>query len=192
MAAATTGPPAWLDRIAADPAWSPEIRAMATSTLGSAGAPGNQSASSRTDVLGEVVRYRHIFGPVAAALAARELWRRYLEGGERGAAAEESLRRAGVTRRSVLRGITGVAMLTGASSLLTACDLVMVPSPITTNVCQVPPASRAWMQFARSSCRWFADRIEITRKRRRPWKSADTTNAASCRGPAQSMNLTRP
>ena len=133
MPTATTGPPPWLGRIAADPAWSPEVRAMASSTLGSAGAPGNQAASSRTDVLGEVVRYRHVFGPVAAALAARELWRRYLEGGERGAAAEASLRRAGVTRRSVLKGITGMAMLTGASSLLTACDLVMVPSPITTN-----------------------------------------------------------
>lgn len=133
MAAPPAGPQAWIASIAADAAVSPEIRAMAAASLGHSGRPGQDAAHARNDVLGEVVKYRHIFGPVAAALAGRELWRRYQLGGAPGAAAAATLRTVGVNRRSVLKGITGAAMLAGASSLLTACELVLVPSPITTN-----------------------------------------------------------
>ena len=135
MTPASAGPQQLLARLATDEAWSPTVRAMAAASLAgtATGEPGGNPATSslsRSDVLGEVVKYRHVFGPLAAAVAARELWRRCAMGGPDGAAAERSLRTAGITRRSVLRGVAGVAMLTGASSLLTACELVMIPSPL--------------------------------------------------------------
>ncbi|MEQ8840258.1 MAG: sulfatase-like hydrolase/transferase [Acidimicrobiales bacterium] len=127
-------PQRWLSTIAFDPGSTADVRAMAAASLtNSAGRTRPSPISTRTDLLGEVLANRRVFGAVAAAAAGGELWRRLAADGPEREDAERALRVAGINRRSVLRGIAGAAMITGTSSLLAACDMVLVPSPIVTN-----------------------------------------------------------